>query len=127
MHFHLDGYQGIGQVSECSALQAADVYAFGVLMFEMYARRPVWEGLRHPQIIHAIAVQKKHPELPDSAPQNYRVRTLTYSHLPCIEVPSITVKLLPPVYLRNCGCQALHHGALFFVLRGIIASAPHVW
>ena len=54
-------------------LQAADVYAYGVLLCEVLTRRPVWEGLRHPQIIHAIAVQRKHPELPESAPVPYRV------------------------------------------------------
>ena len=54
-------------------VQAADVYAFGVLVYETYTKKPVWEGLRHPQIIHAIAVQKKHPQLPDSAPAAIRV------------------------------------------------------
>ena len=45
----------------------------GVLLYEVYTKKRVWEGLRHPQIIHAIAVQKKHPELPDTAPQGYKV------------------------------------------------------
>lgn len=54
--------------------KAADVYAFGVLLYEMFTTKQVWEGLRHPQIIHAIAVQKKHPEFPNSAPNCYKVR-----------------------------------------------------
>lgn len=62
------------QQSAC-AMQAADVYAYGVLLCEVFTRRPVWEGLRHPQIIHAIAVQKKHPELPVFAPGPYKVCT----------------------------------------------------
>ena len=49
------------------------MYAFGVLVYEVYTKKPVWEGLRHPQIIHAIAVQKKHPQLPESAPATIRV------------------------------------------------------
>ena len=42
-------------------LQAADVYAYGVLLCEVLTRRPVWEGLRHPQIIHAIGCSEKAP------------------------------------------------------------------
>jgi hypothetical protein len=53
--------------------QAADVYAYGVLLYEICSKKTVWEGLRHPQIIHAIAVMKKHPEVPDSAPNAYKV------------------------------------------------------
>ena len=59
------------------------MYAYGVLLCEVLTRRPVWEGLRHPQIIHAIAVQKKHPELPESAPKPYRVDTSSLSPFEC--------------------------------------------
>lgn len=52
--------------------KAADVYAYGVLLYEIFTKKTVWEGLRHPQIIHAIAVMKKHPELPDTAPKAFK-------------------------------------------------------
>lgn len=58
------------------------MYAYGVLLYEVFTRKPVWEGLRHPQIIHAIAVQKKHPELPETAPVAYKV------FLPCCYIQS---------------------------------------
>jgi len=53
--------------------QAADVYAYGVLLYEIFTKKTVWEGLRHPQIIHAIAVMKKHPELPETTPKGFKV------------------------------------------------------
>ena len=49
-------------------LQQADVYAFGVLLVEMYCGERAYEGKRHPQILHLIAILKQHPQLPDSAP-----------------------------------------------------------
>lgn len=74
----------------CGAVQAADVYAYGVLLCELFTHRPVWQGLRHPQIIHAIAVQKKHPELPASTPAPYKVRlSLCPKCLPCSRVDPV--------------------------------------
>ena len=49
-------------------MQHADVYAFGVLLVEMFLGERSFTGMRQPQIIHTIAVLKKHPELPTRAP-----------------------------------------------------------
>lgn len=57
-------------------MQHADVYAFGVLLVEMYVGERSFAGMRQPQIIHSIAVLKKHPELPASAPPFLQVGLL---------------------------------------------------
>ena len=56
-------------------MQKADVYAFGVLLVEMFIGERAFKGMRHPQIIHNIAVLHKHPALPDNAPKFLQVRT----------------------------------------------------
>ena len=60
-------------------VQRGDVYAFGVLLYEMYTGQRAWYGMRHPQIIHTIAVLNKHPELPIDAPLDLRVRLMLQS------------------------------------------------
>lgn len=55
-------------------VQYADVYAFGVLLVEMYAGERSFSGMRQPQIIHNIAVLKEHPRLPSEAPAFLQVK-----------------------------------------------------
>lgn len=57
-------------------VQHADVYAFGVLLVEMYNGERSFVGMRQPQIIHSIAVLKRHPQLPESAPAFLKVTSL---------------------------------------------------
>jgi len=61
------------QLSDGCTLQHADVYAFGVLMVEMFLGERAFKGMRHPQIIHTIAVLRKHPMLPETAPKHIQV------------------------------------------------------
>jgi len=62
-----------GDDTEVCWLQHADVYAFGVLLVEMFLGERAFKGMRHPQIIHTIAVLRKHPTLPETAPKYLQV------------------------------------------------------
>ncbi|KAK9815222.1 hypothetical protein WJX72_000200 [[Myrmecia] bisecta] len=51
--------------------KASDVYAYGVLLFELYSGQRAWARMRHAQVIHAVAIQHKHPEFPPDSPPKY--------------------------------------------------------
>ena len=53
--------------------KSADVYAYGVLLFELFTADRPWGGLRHAEVLHKVAVKHERLQLPEDAPQLFRV------------------------------------------------------
>lgn len=51
------------------ATAKADIYSFGVLLFEMYTGKLPWENLSLPQVVTKVIVEKHQLEVPPSVPK----------------------------------------------------------
>ena len=47
---------------------SADVWAFGVLLCEMYSGHRAWLGISYTQVMQAVAYEQRGPEWPSEAP-----------------------------------------------------------
>lgn len=65
--------------------KSADVYAFGVLLWEMYTGQRPWSGLGQMQIIFHLTQRKKKLQFPSETPSQLQVRLFT-SHAVCMYV-----------------------------------------
>ena len=52
-------------------VQAADSFALGVLLWEMYSGVRAWSSMNHAQVITAVAVNKRSLKFPAEAPAAY--------------------------------------------------------
>lgn len=55
-------------LSSGTVSQSADIYAFGVLLWEMIVGRKAWAGCHMAQIVYFLCVENRRLELPDNAP-----------------------------------------------------------
>jgi hypothetical protein len=51
--------------------KAADVYAFGVLLWQMLCGCRAWAGMSHAAVVRAVCHEKRHLEFPPDAPEGY--------------------------------------------------------
>lgn len=55
------------------AMQAADVYAFGILLWEMCTGQKPWVGLKEQEIITKVVQNEKQPLFPRDTPAPFKV------------------------------------------------------
>ena len=66
-----------------SAALMADVYSLGVVIWEMYASKPPWEGMVQYQIMMVVATQKKHLDIsPTLPPTIQKLLSACWEHEP---------------------------------------------
>ena len=53
--------------------KSADVYAYGVLLYELFTAERAWGGLRHAEVLQKVAVMKEKLRLPEDTPQLFKV------------------------------------------------------
>ena len=86
--------------------QLADVWSYGVLLWEMYSGQRAWSGMSYTQLMQAIGYEKRGPLWPDDAPADLAVSSkavIAVYYLDWLE--RITESMLDPyvhVFIEYC-------------------------
>lgn len=64
--------------------KSADVYAYGVLLFELFTAEKPWSGLRHAEVLHKVAVKHDRLQLPPDTPQQFKVMRCLLTDMLCL-------------------------------------------
>lgn len=75
---------------------SADVWAFGVLLCEMFCGHRAWLGMSYTQVMQAVAYEQRGPEWPPEAPHQLMAR-LFQLFIECVSVVLANVLSLAPV------------------------------
>eukprot|EP00884_Botryococcus_braunii_P005691 jgi/Botrbrau1/15122/Bobra.0283s0001.1 len=59
-------------IRDAKLSKAADVYSFGVLMWETYCSKTAYGGVPAATVFYMVAVEDQRPAVPDNMPQEYR-------------------------------------------------------
>lgn len=74
--------------------KGADVYAFGVVLYELFTADRPWSGLRHAEVLHRVAVKREQLQLPTNAPQPFQVSRQTCCSTNAIAVTQVDVYVI---------------------------------
>lgn len=74
--------------------RSADVWAFGVLLWEMYSGQRAWMGMSYTQIMQAVGYEQRSPDWPADAPAELAVSpVLPYNDLFFAGISSVAALL----------------------------------
>ena len=64
--------------------RSADVWSYGVLLWEMYSGQRAWIGMSYTQVMQAVGYEQRSPEWPADAPAQLAVSSLMLCSRHCM-------------------------------------------
>lgn len=99
-----------------SMSHAVDVYAFGVVLWEMYTAQRPWAGMRQAQIVHTVCSLGQQLEFPYGTPSRFEVSL-------CVTFCQAVLFVCPGHGTPSCETV---QGSLNFAMHWIAKSAPQL-
>ena len=113
------GFQAPEQLKAEHVDQSCDVYAFGVVLLELFGEKPVWEGLNHFQIMCKVAVEGVLPEYSHLPHDMQRVREMYIVARPSRK--NLLLLSLRPLYNYECCFHSIcFQQAYYFIVESLV-------